>query len=659
MSLKRVFEPLNIAGVTIPNRIARTAHETGIAKPDITDAFIAYHAARARGGCGLSILEAAGVHPSSNLDLQLYGPTIVEDFRRLMAAVRPHAMVVFQQLWHGGNLYPAADGGPPWAVSDIPGYGGIVGRPMSLADLAELRQAFVQAALNCQAGGVDGVELHGCHGYLFQQFLAPFYNNRTDQYGGSFENRTRFLVEVLRDIRAAVGAGYPVGIRLGSSDLPGGIDDTTNQQVVHLLESEGLIDFLDCSKGDYFRMETMVGTMTSPAGYELESTARIASVASVPRILTGRFRTLEEAEQVLREGQADMVSLVRAQIADPDLVIKTRAGNPEQVRPCIACNQGCIGGLARAGRLGCAVNPSIGLEHVQAGDFERSRPAKKIVVVGGGPAGMEAARVAALFGHEVILFEAQPRLGGAINIARNATNLQTLADISYWLEQEVYRLGVDVRLSTYVEADDACFDGADVVIVATGAMPRAELFQQGKPSLVVDVHDEAAVISTWDLFSSYDLSGLNAALILDTVGGMEGLATAEHLIQHGLAVTYVTHAATLAPQAQVTFRDVAALERFYAKGKFEALLRHQLLSIQSGGGNRRSCTVQPIQATSEHRREIAADLVVAITPNKPLQELYEALRLAGRVVHLIGDASSPRDLQIAIAEGQAISRAIS
>src|SRR5258707_1618644 len=258
MTLKYSLEPIKINSVEIPNRIARAAHETGIAKPDITDGFIEYHAARARGGCGLTILEAAGVHPSSDIDLRIYGSEIVDGYRRLMAAVRPYKMVVFQQLWHGGNLYPAANGGPPWPLSDIPAFTGVVGHPMSLADIAELKAAFVNAARLCQQGGIDGVEIHGCHGYIIHQFLSPIYNSRTDAYGGSFENRTRFLTETLREIRQAVGKDYPVGVRLGASDLPGGIDVGMNKDVVRLLEREKLIDFLDLSVGDYYRMETMV-----------------------------------------------------------------------------------------------------------------------------------------------------------------------------------------------------------------------------------------------------------------------------------------------------------------------------------------------------------------------------------------------------------------
>jgi 2,4-dienoyl-CoA reductase-like NADH-dependent reductase (Old Yellow Enzyme family) len=656
MALKLALQPITINGVILPNRIARAAHETGIAKPDINDGFIEYHAARARGGCGLTILEAAGVHPSSDIDLRVYGPTIVDGYRRLMEAVNPYGMIVFQQLWHAGNLYPAANGGPPWAVSDIPAYTGVVGHPMSLADIAELKAAFVNAARLCQEGGVHGVEIHGCHGYIIHQFLSPLYNNRTDQYGGdSFENRTRFLTETLRDIRQAVGPDYPVGVRLGASDLPGGIDVAINQQVARMLESERLIDFLDLSVGDYYRMETMVGTMHVPARYELPTTGEIASVVSVPRIVTGRFRALDEVEEVLKDGIADIVSLTRAQIADPDLVAKTVAGHPELVRPCIACNQGCIGGLQRAGKLGCAVNSTVGREMLHiGGPGARAGPARRILVIGGGPAGMEAARVAALYGHSVILAEAQPNLGGTINLAKRMPNLAPIGDIAFWLEQELYRLGVDVRLNSYVDADEIAGFGVDEVIIATGSLPRDGIFQLARPSLNAEIDAAARLITTHDLVTGFGLDGCKSALVFDTVGGFEGVSAAEYLLTQGLSVTYVTQLKTFAPLVQVTFREIPYLERFNQTGRFSLHLRHQLNSVGRDHG-----VIQPLQGAQSQSLRVDADVIVAVMPNKPVRDVYDAFRAGGGKAHLIGDASSPRDLQVAIAEGYEVARQLS
>jgi 2,4-dienoyl-CoA reductase-like NADH-dependent reductase (Old Yellow Enzyme family) len=601
------------------------------------------------------VLEASSVHPSSRLHVALFGKAIVPSLKRLMEAVRPHGMRVFQQLWHGGNLYPAFDGSPPWAISNRPGYWGMVGKVMSLREIAELRQAFVDAALNCQEGGIDGVEIHACHGYVFHQFLSPYYNTRDDEYGGSFENRSRFLFETARAIRKAVRPDFVVGVRLGASQAPGGVSEEDNKIIVRQLEAEGLIDFVSVSRGDYFRMDTMVGSMQNPLGYELPSTADIASAATVPRILTGRFRTLEEADQILREGSADLISMVRAQIADPELVRKTREGRSEEVRPCIACNQGCIGGLFRVARMGCAVNPAVGAELALAEDLIGTTAApKKVLIVGGGPAGMEAARTAALRGHKVTLAEAQPMLGGTVNLAKTAPSLSTLGDITVWLEQEIYRLGVRVRLGTFVEASDVREEAPDVVIIATGSVPRLDGFQlanPGEPALGCQLPH---VISSHDLALSKPGSQAGStALVLDTVGHYEALAAVETLLRRGLSVTYLSSAPSITPYVQTTWRDVPALERFYTLGKFEALLRHHLVEIKPG-----ACVVRPLQAAPEQTREVPASTVVLVTQNAPLRDLYDQLHEAFPALYLIGDAHSPRDVQAAIAEGHRVGRSL-
>jgi 2,4-dienoyl-CoA reductase-like NADH-dependent reductase (Old Yellow Enzyme family) len=283
--LSRVFEPIRINQLELPNRVARTAHSTHYSYATVTDDFIAYHAARARGGCGLSILEAASVHPSSMLVGINWD---VDGYRRLMAAIRPHGMRVFQQLWHAGHHVPGRDG-VAWGPSDVPSPWGHVPVPMRQAQIDEIVQAFAEGAARCREGGLDGVEIHGAHGYLFHQFLSPLTNRRSDDYGGSLENRMRLLVRTLEAVRAAVGEDYPVGVRLSASQAPGSIGEDEQIEIVSVLEGRGLIDFLDVSYGDYYRMLTMNDAMDKPAGYELPSSARIAAAAGrVPRIVTGR-----------------------------------------------------------------------------------------------------------------------------------------------------------------------------------------------------------------------------------------------------------------------------------------------------------------------------------------------------------------------------------
>jgi len=646
MALTRVFEPLRVGPVELPNRIVRTAHGGLEMTQRMSDDYIAYHARRGKGGCGLTILGAASVHPSSQLfPFSLHHADIVADYAKLMHACQPWPMRVFAQLWHGGNLYPAADGSPGWAVSDVPGMMGMVGQRMSEGMIREVIAAYAKSAVDARDGGLHGVEVHAAHGYLPQQFLSSAYNDRTDDWGGSFENRSRFLMEILRAIRAAVGNDLAISVRLAASDMPGGVDIDKNKRVLEALQAESLIDLVNVSRGDYYRMDTMVGAMQNPTGYEVPSSGEIAAVASVPRLLAGRFRTLDDAEQLLRDGTADLVSMVRAQIADPDLVNKTRAGRALEVRPCIGCNQ-----QGRGGRFGCAVNAAAGVEATYDEDkITATSTPRKVMVVGGGPGGLEAARVAALKGHQVVLCEAAPELGGMLNVARRAPHSASFGDIALWLEQEVYRLGVDVRLNTYVDADDVAAEGADHVIIATGSQPRMDGQQHTFPTQKVAGTEQTHVLSTTDLFRS-DRDLAQTALVLDTVGDYEGLAATEHLLERGLSVTYVTGNAGLAEKNE---RRFPAWERFLQLGKFEVLPWHHLVDIGQG-----QASVRPYLGASQQLRVIPADTVVLITPNQPLRDVYEGLRDHHSSVTIIGDAKQPRDLLRAIWEGHAAARAL-
>ncbi|MGK2910595.1 MAG: FAD-dependent oxidoreductase [Sphingobium sp.] len=649
-----VFEPLRIGGITVPNRIARTAHASGLGGDRISDGMIAYHEARARGGCGLSILEASSIHPSSMLfPLGVFDPIIIQDYRRMMERIRPHGMRVFQQLWHGGNLYPAYDGGPPWAVSAVAGFLSRVGRTMTDKMIWELIDAYGQGAVHAREGGLNGVEIHAAHGYLPQQFISKIYNDRTDEWGGSFENRNRFLMESLRAIRRMAGPDFVVGIRLSASDMPNGVTEEDNKQVLRAVQEAGLIDYVNVSRGDYYRMDQMVSGMHSPMGYELPSSGEIASVATVPRLVTGRIRTLEEADQILRDDIADLVSMVRQHIADPDVVRKTREGRADEVRPCIGCNQGCWGGHARNGRFGCTVNAAAGIElELDEELIVKTNAPKKVLVVGGGPGGMEAARIAATKGHNVTLCEASASLGGTINIAKKSPKLTTIGDIASWLEQEVYRLGVDVRLNTYMDTQDVVNEAADHVIVATGSMPRMDGVQVMNPGQAVRGTELPHVVSSIDVMTITKDWG-RTALVIDTVGDNEGLAVMEYLLAQGVAVTYLTPWKSMAPRLEMTFRDDPALERFYRMGDFTVLNRHTLIEIQQD-----RCIVRPSQASDNQTREVLADTVVMVTLNKPLSEIYDDLQETEQNIALAGDALEPRDILNAIWTGHRAARAI-
>jgi 2,4-dienoyl-CoA reductase-like NADH-dependent reductase (Old Yellow Enzyme family) len=653
MALTRVFEPLNIGGVTIPNRIARSAHGTFFASGQITQRLADYHAARAKGGVGLTILEASSVHPSSAFSLMSYDRSVIDGYKLLVSACQPHGMRLFQQLWHAGHCFVNTMGGAPWGVSSIPSpTNAIMPFAMTIEQIEELKRAYVQSAIWCREGGIDGVEIHAAHGYLIHQFLSPVTNVREDEYGGSLENRMRFLLEVLRDVRKAVGSDYPVGVRIGASGAADRLNEETLGRIIGACEQERLIDFVDITHGDYYKYNNIIGGMDRPMGYELASSGQIAAATSLPTIVIGRIRTLDEAEQILRDGVADMVAMTRAHIADPDIIRKTRAGHPEQVRPCIACDQGCLGPVIRGYPLGCAISPAAGMEATLSEDLiETAALPRKVVIVGGGPGGMEAARVAALRGHRVVLIEAQPKLGGAIEVAKKAPHLHTLGDITNWLEAEVRRLGVDVRENTYADSADILAEAPDAVIIATGSLARLDGRQSQAPHRVIEGHDLPHVVSASDVLTSTQRHFGARAVVFDDTGHFDALAVSEYLIDQGTDVTFISAFRSIGQFVEYETRVDPAVARMRAKGSFHLLMQYQIDEIFVG-----HCTVRPIH--TDKPETLAADTLVFITANQPMRDLYDKLHASLPVVVIVGDAQAPRNLQAAISEGHMAARAI-
>ncbi|WP_254699920.1 FAD-dependent oxidoreductase [Trinickia violacea] len=628
----------------------RPAHGTVIGKGTMNDALIAYHEARARGGAALSILEVGSVHPSSAFCLNIFEPSIEGGMRKLVDAVAPHGMKLFQQLWHAGHHIVPADGAPPWAPSDvISPEVGVVPQPMTKMMIDTVIGAYVDAALRMERCGLDGVDVHCAHGYLPAQFLSANTNKREDEYGGSFENRARFIMELLTAIRGAVSKRFVVGVRVAPDLTVGGLGIDENLRVAQMLEARGLIDYVNISVGNYNSFNKMVGGMHEPMGYEMPTSVPIAKAVKSPTIVIGRYRTLEEIDQVIRAGEADMVGLVRAMIADPDLVAKSLAGKADQVRPCIGCNQACV---ARAGALWlgmeCAVNAGTGHE-LERGDHRLSKvdTPKKVLVVGGGPAGMEAARVAATRGHHVTLAEADSRLGGSLRVAAMAPTRHGIGDILTWLESEIYRLGVDVRLSTYTDADDVLASNADAVILATGSTPRMDGIQGSHPGQPLQGIEQRHVISSTALFLAPPEDLGKTAVVIDDVGHYEGLAAAEHLISKGLSVTYVSRLREFAPAVQLALMNEPFLTRMQGK-PFRFKIRTRAIGVTG-----RNVIVGPTHLTDDRTDTelVPADTVVFVSHNRPNRELH--VELAGRHhdVRVVGDANSPRFLEAAIREG--------
>ena len=649
MAYTHVDKPIRIGQIELKNRIVRPAHGTIIGKGTMNDALIAYHEARARGGAALSILEVGSVHPTTAFCLNIFDPAIEGGMRKLVDTVAPHGMKLFQQLWHAGHHIIPADGSPPWAPSDvISAEVGMVPQPMTKTMIDTVIGAYVESALRMERCGLDGVDVHCAHGYLPAQFLSANINKREDDYGGTFENRARFIMELLAAIRSAVSPRFVVGVRVAPDLTVGGVGVDENLRVAQMLEERGLIDYVNISVGNYNSYTKMVGGMHEPMGYELPTSIPIAKAVKSPTMVVGRFRTLEEVDQVIRAGEADMVGLVRAMIADPDLVVKSFAGKADRVRPCIGCNQACVAkAWAMWLSMECAVNAGTGHE-LERGDHRLTRvaAARRVLVLGGGPAGMEAARVAAIRGHQVTLAEADARLGGTLRVAAMAPTRHGIGDILTWLESEIYRLGVDVRLSTYMDADDVLAFGAEAVVMATGSTPRMDGVQGSHPGQPIVGIGQRHVISSTDLFLAPPSDLGRTAVVIDDVGHYEGLAAAEHLIVKGLAVTYVTRLRDFAPAVQMALMNEPFLTRMQGK-PFRYRIRTRAIAVEG-----RNVIVGPTHLTDDaaDTEMLPADTVVFVSHNRPNRDVYN--ELAGRQsAVLVGDVNSPRFLESAIREG--------
>lgn len=626
IGLRHVLEPITINGLTVKNRVVRTAHGTNIGRGRMNDDLIAYHSARARGGVGLTIIEAASVHPTDTGTLRLHDDTCVADFRRLMDEVGPTGMRVFAQLNHlGHDAVPMAPYEQPWSASAVrsPGYGWLA-HEMTVEEIAEMVGCFARVAGWAREGGLHGVEIHAAHGYLLQQFLSPVTNQRTDEYGGSFENRLRFPFEVLAAVRETVGPDFVVGLRTGADATEDGLQADDCADIVRAIVDTGfggtrLIDYVNVTFGSCRRPHKIIGAMHEPTGYELPFSEVVTKATVLPTIVTGRFRTLADADQVIEDGIADMVGMTRAHIADPDIVVKTMSGRANEVRICLGCNQGCLGGFS-LGRLACTVNADVGFENERGGAYDRVAVARSVLVVGGGPAGLEAARVAALRGHRVVLCEAAGGLGGNMRWSRLFPSRSGIGDSIDWLVAEIGRLGVEVRLNVTVDDATIAALAPEVVVVATGGQPAPG--EEGLTSIDI-ARMEAAP------------AGVSRVLLVDRFGSYEVLGVAEKFVRWGVDVEVVTPFKMLAPKVVSEQVITPALER-----------------IASHVGGFVARTGWAADAALPE-----ADAVIVIDRRSAPLGLSES-STAGREVHIVGDAAEPGNLWAAIRTGNAVGRQI-
>ncbi len=653
-----VFEPLTLRHRTLRARINFGAHTANMAERGLpSERHVGYYRERALGGAGMIVVEPVPVHRTAVLTRGNFladDDAVVPGFRRIVDACRDASdgeVVMVHQLYHVGQHGDADNSfSPNWSPSGLPSYHDADGsHMMSEVEIRELIDAFVRAAARAQRCGFDGVELFAAYHAVIDQFWTPWSNRRTDRWGGSLENRVRFSATLLTEIRAAVGVDFIVGlaVNLDPGSAPS-LSVEALQEVVAWHDERSLMDYVTCGTGSYFDPAPLIPPSLYPQRLGEPFAAALKAVTSHALVQAeSHIRTPAAADEVIAAGHADMVSIVRGQIADPHLVAKARRGRAGEVRPCISCNQLCWGRRSRDYWISCLINPSAGREFQWGGHrFEPAAAPRRIAVIGGGPAGLELARVVAERGHAVTLFEAADLLGGQWRLAGLQPSRGQILDHLDWYWRELDRLRVVVRLGTALDAAAIATLHVDDVVLATGARPARAGFQRAAAMVDrlpgIDAPNVAAV---HDVLSG-DAVPAGRVVLLDDLGDWRGIGTAMFLQERGCAVTVVTSAPVIASGLFHSAADTPARKRFATEGG--EMRPFTVVDEWTSAGARCHSTLTGQVET------IGADwLVVAETAivQDQIMRSLDGSQLPFRV-HAIGDCVAPRRASLAIHEGR-------
>ncbi len=655
MAYRYLWTPLVLGPVTVRNRIVFSAHLTNYArdgKP--TEQHAAYYAARAAGGTGLIITEEQSTHPTDwPYEKLIHGfhRDVIPGYRMMTDAVHRHRVPIFAQINHNGgqasSMYSRLPVWAPSAVADplfreVP-------KGVTQGDIQEIVTGYAMVALHCAEGGFDGIELQCSHSSIVRGFLSPATNKRTDQYGGSLFNRARLMIDIVAAVRAAIGNGMALGVRIcGDELIEGGttIDDAV--EIARLAEATGHVDYINTSIGVATASLFMIeASMHIPPGYAMFIPSAIRKAVDLPVVGVGRFKDPLQAERALAEGHCDLVGVVRGQIADADFAAKAKAGATDDIRLCLSCNQECVGRMGLNRWLGCIENPKTGREAAEAaGATSRTegaaeakrRPVPTTLIVGAGPGGLQAAIAAARSGHRVTVYEKERHAGGQVRLAASVPNRAEFGDLVRNQITECRRLGVTIEYGISVGPELIAEKRPDRVIVATGAEPQRPWWVPADADRVVDVRDV--------LDGSANPSG--DVVVIDELGFHQATSVAELLADRGCNVEIVTNGMIVGQDLGITLDMENWWMRASAKGIVQST---DLVAMGMGDASPRRTLNLLHHPTGTNTTRTPDWVVLAVAPS-PVDWLYDELKKAAISVERVGDCVAPRRAHAAVIEGE-------
>ncbi len=642
MTLSNLFSPIRVGGMISKNRLLMSAMSINFGVDEnccVTDQLIEYFVKRAKGGIGMMLVGGGSVHPGGQElpDLpQMYNDKCIPALKIMVERVKKYDTLFGVQLMHGGRQSYLPEKVAP---SPIPAPAVVKGkvRALEVDEIKELVSCFGDAALRCKKAGFDFVELHAAHGYLINQFFAPNCNIRTDQYGGSFENRTRFLFEIIEDIQKKAGNNFPVGIRINGNDyIKNGWELKDAIRLAPMLEKAGVV-YLHVSGGVYGSTELTIPSMYTAHGCFVHLAREVKKYVNIPVITVGRIKYPDHADEIIKNGDADMVALGRSMLADPRYPEKAEKGEFAQIRPCLGCCLGCIHAVLAKEPGSCVVNPEVGREY----KLRHRKKADKILTVlvaGAGPAGMAAARQFALKGHKTIVCEKEQNTGGLLALASKAPGRGELNDILQFFKNEIDRLNVEVRYGTSLTEELIDEINPDEVVIATGSMPDMPIIKglfQTKMDLVTNV----------DVISGRE-QVKHKVIVLG--GGMTGLITADFLADQGKHVIVLNRKKSFA-------EEMSSNDRYYLR---ERLKKGNVILYKNVSVKRFTDDGVVFKSNGEKIVLTGFESVVISEKQVPIKDAKELGKKVRAGFHVIGDAKSPRHLMYCISEAEEIAESI-